>query len=179
MKSNPPRNYAWAFSRPRRGFRPTTAFGLAWLLILVLVQQAHAQSTVDEILSRAEPPGGVVFEIVEGREAALATLMPRVRQHVARLRARFPGLEIALVAHGAEQFALQTSRQDVFPELHALTETLVADDVPIHVCGTHAGWRGISAEDFPDYVDVTPAGPAQINQYLELDYELVVIDLAD
>jgi hypothetical protein len=36
----------------------------------------------------------------------------------------------------------------------------------------------MTAEDFPDYVDVAPSGPAQINQYRELGY-VVIDDFAD
>jgi hypothetical protein len=46
----------------------------------------------------------------------------------------------------------------------------------VHVCETHAGWYGVTAEDFPDYVNVAPTGPGQISLYLELGYELIVID---
>jgi hypothetical protein len=45
----------------------------------------------------------------------------------------------------------------------------------VHVCETHAGWYGVTAEDFPDYVDVAPTGPGQINLYQELGYDLIVI----
>ena len=63
--------------------------------------------------------------------------------------------------------------------LHQQVESLVADDVPVHVCETHAGWYGVSAEDFPDYVDVAPTGPGQIELYRELDYQLIVFDLEE
>ena len=40
----------------------------------------------------------------------------------------------------------------------------------------HAGWYGISEEDFPAYVDVVPAGPIQIDQYRELGYRVIRIE---
>ncbi len=55
-------------------------------------------------------------------------------------------------------------------------QALVAEDVPVHVCETHAGWYGVSAEDFPDYVDVAPTGPGQVALYQELGYDLIVIE---
>ena len=48
--------------------------------------------------------------------------------------------------------------------------------VLLHVCETHAGWYGVSAEDFPDYVDVAPTGPGQVSLYQELGYDLIVIE---
>jgi intracellular sulfur oxidation DsrE/DsrF family protein len=50
--------------------------------------------------------------------------------------------------------------------------------IPVHVCETYAGWRGVGAEAFPDYVNVAPAGPAQVNNYLSLGYVLVKISAA-
>ena len=40
----------------------------------------------------------------------------------------------------------------------------------MHACGTYAGWQGIAAEDFPDYIDVVPSGPQQIREYEERGY---------
>ena len=34
----------------------------------------------------------------------------------------------------------------------------------------------VTAEDFPDYVDVAPTGPGQVNLYRELGYDVVVMD---
>ena len=52
---------------------------------------------------------------------------------------------------------------------------LVASDVPVYICETHASWRDVSAEEFPDYINVASQGPAQIKQYQELGYTLVII----
>jgi len=137
---------------------------------------AQANDDVDELLARAEPPHGVVFEIVEDDETALEDLLPRVRTAIENLRARFPDTEFAVVSHGKEEFALQTQYQGEHAEIHQQVQSLVANDVPVHVCETHAGWYGVSAEDFPDYVNVAPTGPGQVRLYEELGYELVIID---
>ena len=34
----------------------------------------------------------------------------------------------------------------------------------------------LTAEDFPDYVDVAPTGPGQVNLYREMGYEVIIID---
>jgi len=121
----------------------------------------------------------VVFEIVEGDEDALAGLLPRLRQAIAQLRQRFPEIELAVVSHGGEQFALQSQYREQYHSIHQGVQSLSEDHVPVHVCGAHAGWYGVSPEDFPDYVDVAPSGPAQINQYVELGYTLVRIESDD
>jgi len=137
---------------------------------------AIANEGVDKLLARDEAPHGIVFEIVEGDQAALEVLLPEVRSAIAAIRARFPQTEFAVVSHGREEFALQTKYQAEHAAIHQQVQSLVADAVPVHVCETHAGWYGVSAEDFPDYVNVAPTGPGQIRLYQELGFELIVIE---
>ena len=135
-----------------------------------------ANEDVDALLARTELPHGVVFEIVEADETALEDLLPQVRNAIKKIRARFPDTEFAVVWHGREEFALQTQYQGEHAAIHQQVQALVAADVPVHVCETHAGWYGVTAEDFPDYVDVAPTGPGQVRLYEELGYELIVVD---
>lgn len=135
-----------------------------------------AADDIETVLAAAEAPAGVVFEIVSGDEAALRKLLPVLKADIERLRARFPGLPVAVVSHGTEQFALTREESKNEPELHAIAEELVTDrDVDLHVCGTHAGWFGVLPGDFPDYVNVSASGPAQINDYRALDYVLITL----
>ena len=132
--------------------------------------------SVESLLAATEAPAGVVFEVVSGDEDALGELLPVLKTDIERLRVRFPDLPVAIVSHGTEQFALTLDNRKNQPELHAITEELVSDkDVDVHVCGTHAGWYDVLPEDFPAYVDVAPAGPAQINDYRALGYVLIVL----
>lgn len=111
-----------------------------------------------------------------GASNSLQWALPEAQKYIKRLRKRFPDLEIAIVTHGNEQFALQAKNDKKYKKVHSLTQQLVkSDNVPIHVCGTYAGWRGVSEEEFPDYVDVTAAGPATINDYISLGYTLIII----
>lgn len=146
---------------------------------LFFAQIAHATDAneqIEEILSLKEAPAGIVFEIVTGESNSLEWALPETQNYIKELRARFPKLDIAIVTHGSEQFALQTNKNKKYKKIHSLTQQLTQkDDVPLHVCGTYAGWKGVSEEDFPDYVDVAPAGPAAINDYIALGYMLVKI----
>jgi intracellular sulfur oxidation DsrE/DsrF family protein len=135
-----------------------------------------ANEDVDALLAGTESPHGVVFEIAEADEAALEDLLPEVRNAIKKIRARFPDTEFAVVSHGREEFALQKRYQDEHADIHQQVQALVAADVPLHVCETHAGWYGVTAEDFPDYVNVAPTGPGQVQLYEELGYELIVVD---
>ena len=152
---------------------------IAAFILLCLAAPALANTDVDAILEYRDAPAGVVFEIVEDDETILEELIPQVIEAIERIRARFPQTEFAVVSHGIEEFALQKQYREDYPELHAQVQALVADDVPVHICETHAGWYGITADDFPDYVDVAPTGPGQLNLYLDLDYVLVVIEPVD
>jgi intracellular sulfur oxidation DsrE/DsrF family protein len=147
-----------------------------WLFLFAAAGVLAASDPVAHLLARDEAPAGVVFEIVSGDADYLETSLPLAHDAARRLRERFPGLDVVIVTHGREQFALLSREAEASPRVHAKVRSLVADDVKVHVCGTYAGWRGHAPEDFPDYVDVAVAGPAQINDYRALGYELVLLD---
>lgn len=148
--------------------RLVAALGLYWSVFVPAWAQPEA---LNEILERSTPPAGVVFELVESDRTALEHLIPQVTRHVETLRERFPGLPIAVVSHGNEQFALERERAEEYSPLHREVERLTGEgEVPVHVCGAYAQMHGVDEEDFPDYVDVAPSGPAQIRNYEELGY---------
>ncbi len=151
-----------------------------WIGLIALTSSAIAAPlTLDELLARPEAPHGVVFEIADRDPRALDVALPWVKQAAQRLKTRFPALPMALVTHGQEMFALQTSTRDSNPAVHQMVESLSRDNgIPVHVCGTYAGRRGLAAEDFPAYIDVAPAGPTQIHNYEALDYVRLVVPRA-
>lgn len=141
-----------------------------------IVQAAADTHTLSHVLALDEAPSGVVFEIVSGQKNALTWAIPQVKTKARQLRQRFPGLDIAVVSHGAEQFALMTKEKSRYKNTHkAVADLISQDNIQLHVCETYAGWKGVSASEFPDYVDVAPAGPAQINNYRELGYLVIRI----
>lgn len=159
-------------------FLPPMRTGLVALLILSGTAIA-APLTLDALLKRQVAPPGVVFEIVDRDPDALNVALPWVKQAAQRLKARFPGLPMALVTHGQEMFALQTGQRADNQAAHKIVESLSRDEgIPVHVCETYAGRRGLAAEDFPTYVDVAPEGPAQIRNYEALDYVRMVVPRA-
>ena len=146
------------------------------LFISSISYAENSMQEVEQILKLKQAPEGIVFEIVTGAANSLEWALPEVQNHIKRLRARFPKLEIAVVTHGNEQFALKTSNDKKYKKIHSLTQQLVQkENIPLHVCGTYAGWKGVSEEEFPDYVDVAAAGPATINDYISLGYTLIKI----
>jgi len=144
-------------------------------LALLAIRPAFAGSPIDSILAAKEEPPGVVFEIVTGKGDALNWALPQIKRYIDQLRERFPGLPVVIVTHGQEQFALQKKHADSAQAVHSLTQQLGKEGVALHVCGTYAGWKGVAEEDFPEYVNVSAAGPAQINDYKAVGYVLVKI----
>ena len=125
----------------------------------------------EESLARYRP-----FDVTVRHDDALDWAMPAINKFVIQLRKRFPDIGLAVVTHGSEQFGLMTSEQKEMPAVHTTVQSLVAEGVPVHVCGTHASWYGKDANDFPDYVDVSPAGPTEINNYEDMGYALVRVE---
>jgi intracellular sulfur oxidation DsrE/DsrF family protein len=146
---------------------------LLWLAVTIFAPANAAD--IEELLARPEAPEGVVFEIVDADETSLRLRLPAVRSAIERIRERFPHTRFAVVSHGLEEFALQSRYREEHADIHDQVRRLAAGEVPVHVCETHAGWYGVAAEDFPDYVDVAPSGPVQISLYQELGYELIVV----
>lgn len=148
------------------------AFAL-WMLFTGAVRADDADE-VAALLAENDPPAGVVFEIASGDPRALEWAVPRIQRYVSELQLRFPGLELAVVTHGREQFALTSDKHASRKDVHQGVQSLVREqNVPVHVCETYAEQHGVSAEQFPDYVQVAPAGPAQVRAYRELGYQVI------
>lgn len=138
-------------------------------------RHAHANS-VEEVLKYQNQPPGIVFEVISGDENKLNELLPGLIIDIKKLRNKFPGIPVAVVTHGSEQFSLMTKKREKYKEMHNEIERMAKEEnIDVHVCGTHAEWRGVTPEEFPSYVDVSAEGPAQINDYIELDYVRIII----
>lgn len=149
------------------------------LLVAVMVcgttVSVAAKNEIGRILALPTAPAGVVFEIASGQESGLAWALPEIKHQSARLRARFPGLSITVVSHGKEQFALSQDNKQRFRAVHDAVRQIRQDDIEVQVCGTHAGWRNLDREDFPDYVGVVAAAPVTIDNYRQIGYEVVFL----
>lgn len=134
------------------------------------------EQEVAYLLTYDPAPDGVVFELIGNEDEYLLNALKKVKTYKEQLQEKFPGLDIAVVSHGSEQFNLTRNNQSKAQEAHSHVQQLVASDVPVHICETHASWRDVMPEDFPDYITVSTTGPGQISQYQELGYILIVID---
>ena len=152
---------------------------MSGLLVSSLVYANPHAEKIEQILTSKEEPMGVVFEIVTGNNHSLDWALPMVKGYIGKLKERFPEIDVAIVTHGREQFALTTDKSEKQTKVHSLTQQLNKEGIPLHVCGTYAGWQGLSEEDFPEYVNVAAAGPAQINDYIAVGFTLVKISEPD
>jgi intracellular sulfur oxidation DsrE/DsrF family protein len=153
-------------------------------LLLLLIQLASVSSSqasaendkVQTLLNQAQAPTGVLFEIASADKNALQWALPRIQQYTKTLREKFPGLDIAVVTHGREQFALQQASTDEYRKVHESVKALATkQDIPVHICQTFAAWNGVEPEAFPEYVTVSATGPQQVNDYVDLGYTLIKI----
>lgn len=112
----------------------------------------------------------MVFEIAEAAPERLAPALARVEGEAARLRDRFPGIALAIVSHGREQFALLAENAGRNAEVQARSRALIDAGAEISVCGTHAERRGRHPEDFLPGIDVAAEGPARIRDLEALGY---------
>ncbi len=137
---------------------------------------ASDKQDIDKILAKSETPDGIVFEVIGSDGKYLTEALEKIQKYKEQLQKKFPKLDIAVVSHGSEQFSLTTKNAEKNKKAHDSVKRLVASDVPVYICETHASWRDVAAEDFPKYISIAAQGPAQIKQYQELGYTLVVID---
>jgi len=152
-------------------WRLTGRWIIACCALLISVPSVLADTPIAALLQAKQSPPGVVFEIVTGRSDGLDWALPQVKDYIGQIRQRFPDIHIAVVTHGREMFALQNAQQsNRASQVKSLTQQLVKDGVRLHVCGTYAERKGLSEEDFPEYVNVAAEGPAQIKDYIAVGY---------
>lgn len=135
---------------------------------------------VAALIQAGEAPEGVVFDIETLDKNALNELTAFVVKQVELVKDKYPDVDVAIVSHGTEEYALQQSAQKEYAPIHDMFNQLVSTkEVSVHVCGAVAGLKGLSQEDFPDFVSYSESGMAQINDYKALDYVVIVIKQLD
>jgi len=147
------------------------------LCFLSLSVFPNDKNAINKILNMSEAPDGVVFELIGSENSKyLPNALSKVEAYKNQLKKKFPSIDIAVVSHGSEQFELTTDNAKKEKKSHNLVKRITSDDVPVHICATHASWRNIDEEDFPEYITISAQAPIQIKQYQELGYILVIVD---
>lgn len=146
----------------------------ALIVLLTMSLATPASAQIDKLLSLEKAPQGVVFEVVEGNESALSWVLPRIDGYSKKLREKFPGVPIAVVTHGNEQFGLVADFSG--PKARSIRKkalNMSEAGTEIHVCGGHAEAKGVSAAAFPEHINVAQSGPAQVRKLMSEGYILV------
>lgn len=156
------------------GFVLFSMFLLAYTGIAYSSEQTHPD--VERLINSGQEPEGIVFEIETLDANALVEQVSYIKSLVEKVKKRYPEVDVAVVSHGTEEYALQKSESNKNAELHNVFNQMVnQSDVSVHVCGAIAGLNKLSQEDFPEFVSYSESGLAQINDYKALDYEIIVI----
>lgn len=152
----------------------------AVVAFFILVSAAQASEyknyDVDRILSGEKEASGVVFEIISWDKDAWDWAAPMLKQFREQLLEKNPDLDIAMVSHGGEQFELTKDKAEVNAVTFEALDSLSKQGVDLHVCGTHSGWRNVDESEYVDFIDVSPSGPAQINDYIKLGYTHILLN---
>ncbi len=145
-------------------------------LLAAMSPPQACERQLPRLLAVQPEPDGVVFEMIAWEDRSWRWAAPLLRSCVDRLRARFPGLEFALISHGAEIFELarRAGLADA-PEIRELA-ALNAEGMSVHVGGDYAQWKRLGQKDFLDFVDVTASGDSLLADYIELGFSHVRIE---
>ena len=138
-----------------------------------------SSARVAELLAAPEAPDGVVFEIIQWEDHSWDWAAPLLGRHVDALRARFPGLDIALVSHGAELFDLTHDAGLAGTKALQRLAALRRAGVALHVCGEYAAWKHLDQDDFLPFVDVAASGSVQLADYIRLGFVSIRLESPD
>lgn len=151
-----------------------TVFAIVSLLIPVLAA-GSTSDRIDEILAADPAPPGIVFDIMTPEADALDRLLPEIEGWVEKIRAQAPDLDLVVVAHGNEMFALKEDEAFIHERAHGAAARLVEKGIEVAVCGAYANMRQVDWNAFIEPVVVAESGPARVNDYRALGYEVVFL----
>lgn len=162
-------------------------FRITFILVLCYGVQCFAQESSEELFPEqseidavyaGEKPEGIVFLVMEQDDEALYWVLPRVIHYTQQLRKKWPDLAIVLLSHGDEMLALTDDLKSLHKELHQSIKELTSNyNVLFQVCGSYAFFSDVDVSEFPDYVDVVPFAPAEIESYRQMDFKMISLEL--
>ena len=152
---------------------------ISYLVIVLFSNVTFAHDyknyAVEGLLNAKEEPSGVVFEMITWDKSAWSWAAPMLKQYRQQLLEKYPDLDIALVSHGGEQFELTKDKAQKNAVAFKTLKSLSDEGVDLHVCGTHSSWQDVDDSEYADFIDVSPSGPAQINDYIKLGFTHILL----
>lgn len=143
-------------------------------IFCLLPATAFAFEDIEILLKQDERPPGVVIEITSGDPLYLKKIIKELQSDINNLQQKFKDLPVAIVSHARESLLLATKETKKHKGFENKIKTLARDNnTTVHVCGTYASWFNVSEEEFPEYINVSPAGPVQVDDYTDLGYVLI------
>jgi intracellular sulfur oxidation DsrE/DsrF family protein len=152
---------------------------LIFAVSIDLLGAGYQHLGVDRLLATEREPDGVVFELMAWEDNTWDWASPMIAALTKQLREKYPAVDIAIVSHGAELFDLASSQNNAQQSSIKLLEKLSNSNVEVHVCGNYASFKGLGVGDFLSFVDVSPSGPAQLEDYIKLGFEHIVLEKSD
>ena len=144
-------------------------------LVTASISAEYRHADIDRMLQSGQEPDGVVIELISWDDQTWNWAAPMITDLRRQLQQRFPAIEVAVVSHGGEQFQLTKESAQEQPEAIAQLSLLSDEGVSLHVCGTHSSWKDVPDTAYIDIVDVSPSGPAQINDYIKLGFQHILL----
>lgn len=161
-------------------------FSMTLIFVLFYSFQCFAQPSADkypeqseiDAIYAAEQPEGVLFLVMEQDDEALYWVLPRVTHYTQQLHEKWSDLAIVVLSHGDEMLSLTSDLKGLHLELHQSIKRLIEEyNVLFQVCGTYAFFSDIDVSEFPDYIDVVPFAPAEIESYRQMDFKMINLEL--
>ncbi|MCU7835785.1 MAG: hypothetical protein KZQ83_11120 [gamma proteobacterium symbiont of Taylorina sp.] len=135
------------------------------------------QSEIDSVY-HGEEPEGIVFLVMEQDEEALYWVLPRVTHYTQQLHSKWKNLPIIILSHGDEMLSLTNDLKSLHKDLHQSIKELSSKyNVLFQVCGSYAFFSDIDASEFPEHIDVVPFAPAEIENYRQMDFKMISLEL--
>ncbi len=156
---------------------PKSSLYMLLLLLVTSLSQAadYNDARINRLLNAEQAPDGVVFELISWDDKTWQWAAPMIADLRRQLQQKFPGIDVAVVSHGGEQFQLTKAAAPQQPQAIAQLQSLTDDGVNLHVCGTHSYWNDVEESAYLDMVNVSPSGPAQVNDYIKLGYTHILL----
>ncbi len=154
----------------------SSLYMLLLFLVTSLSQAAEFNDArINRLLNAEQAPDGVVFELISWDDKTWQWAAPMITDLRRQLQQKFPGIDVAVVSHGGEQFQLTKTAAAQQPQAIAQLQSLTDDGVNLHVCGTHSYWNDVDESAYLDMVSVSPSGPAQVSDYIKLGYTHILL----
>jgi len=155
---------------------------IPFLLVLLAIYQPFLQAddsrldAVQALIVADAEPGGIVFEILTWEDNSWDWAAPMLQIATRQLRERYPGIEIVLISHGNELFDLALKNSQPANPAIKILQSLSDEQVDFYVSEDYAKYKHLGTKDFLPFVDVSPSGTAQLQDFINLGFTHILLE---